>query len=235
MSDIAENTKEEVEEATATLINELFQMLRSIFPAFNQAWPTQEILDGSKREWLRAFMENGINNADKIKLGLDGLRLKTSPFIPTAGEFISLCVPKPEKLGAPTHAAAYAEAVRRSHPCYGNETWSHKAIYHAWHETGARAISGASGPYQIKEVRDIFFSKYDLALKMISDGEKLREIPKIVEFKLHVTIDGLNFEAQGTAMLTNFCIYHSLGGKLSKDEFMPLFEAEINKSKKGKK
>lgn len=65
MSDIATSDKDEAEEVTAQLINKLFQRLRCLLPAFNQAWPTQEILDGAKREWMRTFMDNGINTAEK--------------------------------------------------------------------------------------------------------------------------------------------------------------------------
>ena len=177
------------------LINNLFHRLQSLLPAFNQTWPNQEILDGSKRIWLEAFINNNINTAAQIKMGLDNLALRTNPFAPTVGEFMALCVPQPAKLGVPTHKQAYDEAVRRSYPGSSSSKWSHAVVYHSWFETGSRALNQATGAFQIKEIRTIFYKNYDLALKMFANGEQLRAIPKFLsepEYKHEITQKGLD-------------------------------------------
>lgn len=129
----------------------------------------------------------------KIQCGFDNLRTRTSPFAPTVGEFITLCVPKPAKLGVPTHAAAYSEAVRRSYPGGSDEKWSHAVVYHTWYETGSRALNMATGSFQIKEIKDLFYANYDITLKMFAEGGKLRELPKLLnrpDFKTEITQSG---------------------------------------------
>jgi hypothetical protein len=166
---------------TEKIINNIFYELKGMIPANSFSWTDKETVSRSKEQWFKTFVESSLSNIDLIENGLKKCRRLGLKYLLPPGEFVSYCTPEPSFLGAPTHAVAYKEAVRRSHPCYNDETWSHKAVYHSWIETGARALLDASGPYQIKEVRDIFFSKYDLALKMLSNGEKLREIPKLID------------------------------------------------------
>lgn len=85
----------------------------------------------------------------------------------------------PIAMGLPTHMEAYKEAIKRSHPSSTGETWSNAVVYHAWNETGSRPLHTAYGSYQIKEMKNIFYSNYNVALKMFAAGEPLRELPKI--------------------------------------------------------
>ena len=73
------------------VINYVFETLTAIFPAFRPAWPTQEMFDNAKGEWLKAFRQCKITDIDTIERGLTKCREATTPFVPTPGQFISMC------------------------------------------------------------------------------------------------------------------------------------------------
>lgn len=111
------------------IINQLFQDLVAINPAFKQAWPTEKEFTQTKRQWMLAFQEAGINSFEQIKLGVQKVRQRASPFVPTPGEFIKLCKATPEDVGAPPTREAYLEACCKSYPSYGDDKhWSHPAV-----------------------------------------------------------------------------------------------------------
>jgi hypothetical protein len=94
---------------------------------------------------------------------------------------------------------AYNEAVRRSYPGGSDEKWSHAVVYHAWFETGSRALNMATGSYQIKEMKDLFYANYDITLKMFAEGGKLRELPKLLNKPDFISV----VTKEGTECLNN--------------------------------
>jgi len=172
---------------TESVINNIFKSLKAIYPANGYAWDNQEVMDDAKNQWLLAFQENNLNDIELIKAGLSKCRASSLPFVPSIGQFIKMCKAEPQALCVPTYLEAYNEAVRRSHPSATGETWSHAVVYHAWYQTGSRALNLASGSYQIKEMKDIFYSNYDLTLKMFAAGEPLRDLPKLLNTTEHDT------------------------------------------------
>lgn len=180
---------------TENIINSIFKSLKAIYPANGYAWDNQEVMDDAKNQWLLAFKENNLKDIELIKTGLRKCRASSQAFVPSIGQFIKMCEIEPMTMGVPTYLEAYNEAVKRSHPSTTGETWSHAVVHHAWYETGSRALNGASGSYQIKEMKDIFYSNYDLTLKMFASCEKLRELPKLLNqpaFSFEVTSKGIN-------------------------------------------
>lgn len=122
----------EVKRETERLINDLFGQLRSIYPAWKQAWTSEELYRSAKATWTQALLDAGITDWSLIERGLSRCRLEPGDFIPSAGKFIERCWPTPQELGAPDEETAYWEAQRNSHPALaGNERWSHRAVYHA--------------------------------------------------------------------------------------------------------
>lgn len=122
----------EVRRATEQLINRLFADLRSIYPAWKQAWSSEELYRNSKANWTQALLDAGICDWSQIERGLARCRLEPGDFIPSVGKFIDRCWATPEELGAPAVDAAYWEAQRNSHPAMASHaTWSHPAVYHA--------------------------------------------------------------------------------------------------------
>lgn len=82
---------EEITEDDYKLINELFKTFMTIFPAFRQAWPTQDDFQRAKREWIKSFKLANLSDAEKIKRGVDRFRLAPTPFVPSPGQFIAMC------------------------------------------------------------------------------------------------------------------------------------------------
>lgn len=100
----------------AEVINALFLQLQGIFPGFRQAWSTDALFESAKKEWAKAFVQAGINNTDKISIGIAKCRLMTTPWVPSIGQFIEMCKPEvsllpPLYIGLPNARAS--EEVQR--------------------------------------------------------------------------------------------------------------------------
>ncbi|EGH74610.1 replication protein P, partial [Pseudomonas syringae] len=52
----------EIDPATRQVIDELFLRLRGACGAWRQSWPTEEVMNAAKLEWLAEFMRSGINS-----------------------------------------------------------------------------------------------------------------------------------------------------------------------------
>lgn len=76
------------------IVNELFAVLQSIFPAFRHAWPTENDFERAKREWIKAFKLANLTDLNVIKIGTDKFRLTENPFVPSPGQFIAMCKPE---------------------------------------------------------------------------------------------------------------------------------------------
>jgi len=73
------------------LFNEVFSQLRVIFPALNATIKTRQALDDMRRQWVRAFAEQGIHSNQQIQAGLCIAREQQSPFAPSPGQFVEWC------------------------------------------------------------------------------------------------------------------------------------------------
>ena len=79
------------------LISGIFERLSSACPAWRQslaglpANEAQGVLNQAKRDWLNAFMENGINDMRLIDYAFSRLLADPNPFMPTVGQFIEWC------------------------------------------------------------------------------------------------------------------------------------------------
>jgi hypothetical protein len=163
-----------VDPHTAAVVNALFKELQVIFPAWRQAWPDDVTLKAAKRSWIKAFMAQGITRIEQVRCGVENCRRLQTPFVPCVGEFVSLCQPRPEALGAPSFDAAFAEAVANAHPgMSGRRTWSHQAVYHAAVQCGFHALVRMSTDVS----RRLFERNYEITLRLLLDGTPLRSIP----------------------------------------------------------
>jgi len=73
------------------VLNVVLTFLKGIFPGWRGAIKTQADLDGIKKEWLTAFVENNIKTDTQIQRGLTQARKKTSAFLPSVGQFVEWC------------------------------------------------------------------------------------------------------------------------------------------------
>jgi len=74
------------------LVDTLFASLKVIFPAsFSTVLKHPRDEATAKRQWVAAFIENGITSGHQISAGMKHARASVSPFWPTPGQFISWC------------------------------------------------------------------------------------------------------------------------------------------------
>ena len=204
---------------SAKVVNKIFDVLQGIFTAHRHAWPSGDVFEQAKREWLKAFIENDISDLNRIRFGIKKMRLMTSAFVPTVGQFIEWCTPSPEALGLPSLQKAYEEACRLAPPYVKQRNWSHDAVFHAAQETGLYFISNNSKDKSYP----MFKYNYEQAINMLMNGEKLREIPKAITKKNHIIVDGIEFELIGRNAVSNIVNYQVAGGTLKFSEFDKLF------------
>ncbi|NWA25490.1 Replication protein P [Pseudomonas gingeri] len=183
----------QIDTATAEVVNTLFRELKSIFPAWRQAWPDTKSEDDAKRSWVKGLMAEGISHLEQIRFGVVNCRKLGTDFIPSIGKFVKMCQPTPEMLGIPSHVAAYNELIENLHPSRGGvRTWSHEAVRHA-------ALQSEVGNFNDQDSaigRDLFDRNYDITIRMIMNGEPLRDIAIGISHDSHKT------EMQRAAELT---------------------------------
>ncbi|HEN3407388.1 TPA: DNA replication protein [Yersinia enterocolitica] len=100
----AERPKQQVPEQAAQIFNELFRQLKAAFPALMTSIKDQSDLNELRRQWVLAFIENGITSIDQVNAGMKIARQQATPFLPSPGQFIAWC-----KQGA-TRAAGLPDA-----------------------------------------------------------------------------------------------------------------------------
>lgn len=157
---------------TAQIVNHLFDRLMAINPAWKQAWPTEEEFKSTKKEWVLAFIDANINTIEQLKSGLKKVRMKSSPFIPSPGEFIELCKPTPDDIGAPSVEDAYNEACGNALPYITEKKWSHDVVRYASHKTGTDKLRSEPRSKSF----DLFRKNYDDAIELYSSGKVMNQI-----------------------------------------------------------
>jgi len=79
------------DEADNLVMKYVFETLMSVCGAHKQNFDTQEKLNACKLEWYKAFKLAKLDSVRAIERGLDKMRLNSNPFMPTPGQFISMC------------------------------------------------------------------------------------------------------------------------------------------------
>lgn len=100
-----------IDEFAKSIINRVFDNLAIIFPAWQYNWKTQDQIDGAKREWTKAFIENNVCTMEQISCGFAKARKSETDFLPSPGKFISWCTPSPEDLGYPSEQKALEQCI----------------------------------------------------------------------------------------------------------------------------
>jgi hypothetical protein len=150
--------------------NEFFESLKTIFPAWRHAFPTQGELDRARKTWAKAFIENGLTEKNQLMVGLRVARAQEVPFFPSPGQFMGWCKPTPEQFGLPSMEQAYREAIsgRSSHPAVALARQETR-----WERQSLREC----------EYRKVFERAYTIAVRRVMNGEQLdldivRALPK---------------------------------------------------------
>lgn len=154
------------------IVNQLFEKLTVIMPAFKQSWPNEGDFKLAKKEWMLAFRDANINSLEQLKNGINKFRKLPKAFVPSPGEFIAMCRQTPEEMGAPSIDVAYNEACTKYHPSYGpNKNWSHPAVKHAAESYGQEIHKGT-----IKETKSKFEKIYLDSCQQYQDGKILNQL-----------------------------------------------------------
>lgn len=162
-----------VDSATQHVVDDLFERLKGIFPAWKQAWPTPTELAAAKDEWLAEFIRSGINSSDQIQHGVRMAAKHRNPFAPPVGTFVAWCF-SPEAFCLPSTEKAYRMAMRNTHPAQaGIANWVHPALYHA---------AVACGYFNLQRLDrklglQLFEGKYIEQCKRLAHGETLSPAP----------------------------------------------------------
>lgn len=107
-----------VSDQARQIVDSVFEQLSVIFPAYKSAFKgktdqeTERNIALAKREWIKSFYENGINNTSLVKNGLIMARKSNSDFMPSCGKFINWCKVQPEQIGWPTLDVAMAHCIK---------------------------------------------------------------------------------------------------------------------------
>ena len=83
--------KKQVSENAKHVIDDLFNELKSCYPAWRQALNTEAAWNNAKKTWTKAFIENNISNKRQVETGMTAARKGDNPFWPSVGQFISWC------------------------------------------------------------------------------------------------------------------------------------------------
>lgn len=157
---------------TARIVNTLFDELRSIFPAWRQAWPNDAAEKRAKRTWVKGFMRAGVTTVEQLRYGIEACRLMDTDFAPSVGKFVKLCVPTAADLGLPEDDAAWREVVRHcANP--GRHSWSHEAVRLAGDAVGWFNLRASSIPEEA--LRKRFDHAYYQLRRRVSMGLPLEQ------------------------------------------------------------
>ena len=80
-----------VSDNATKLIDRMFARLKSIFPAWKQAFDSVETYNETKHVWLEELLKAGLVTPQALKRGLDLAAKSESPFFPSVGQFIAWC------------------------------------------------------------------------------------------------------------------------------------------------
>lgn len=170
--------KQVVPEQAILIINQLFVDLKAIFPAWKSAFPTGLIEQHAKKEWTKAFIENGIGQTEQLKLGVKKARSYGSPWFPSCGQFIEWCKPTLEDHGLwPVDVALkmVVDGKKRQHP----------VLFVAATATGKSNLRKMSHKYLLP----LFARNYEIACARFINGENLSaEIPLALPEKVVVPV-----------------------------------------------
>nr|DAK93582.1 MAG TPA: replication protein P [Caudoviricetes sp.] len=101
--------KSNIPDNSVRLIDRMFIRLKSIFPAWKQAFASEAEYNETKQVWLEELFKAGVVNPQSLKRGLDLAAKSESPFFPSVGQFIAWCefenyhelgLPTPEELSS---------------------------------------------------------------------------------------------------------------------------------------
>ncbi len=188
-SDFTEK-KDNTQELTAIVINELFEKLASsICPAMKYQYPGPA-LDAVKREWSIGLQDAGISDSRDLERGISKCRLRKdayAPFLPPIGHFIAWCKQTPEDLGLPNAQEAYKIAHmmnRKDDPYIPLSNKIFLVVTDALLSIGRERFRSLS----ITDAPKAFYEAYPKSVELYANGT-LKSAPKVLNNNLSETLE----------------------------------------------
>ena len=165
-----------ISERDAAIVNQVFDRLQVIFPAWQRAFPTKDSLSAARKEWTKALVEADCVSDQQLNLGFKSARERDIPFFPSPGMFVKWCQPTPESIGMPTVEQALYEISRHKS--------SHPAVTLA-----AKATRFERENLSAIEYAPVFTRHYEVLVRRVMAGEDLSaEVPKALPKREDVKI-----------------------------------------------
>jgi hypothetical protein len=157
-------------ENATELVNQLFQVLIAHVSYFSINKTTEQ-LNFIKREWVKTFIAKKVT-AKEIKIGVERIRKGAHLQDLKPQQFLLMCKPTLNEIGAPELEQAYLEACKNAHPCETNKKWSHVAVRLAAQGIGSHRLLTESRDKTFKD----FERHYNKAIDEFLDGKIMNRI-----------------------------------------------------------
>lgn len=157
------------EAMAAMFVNEVFKQLRSIFPAWSAAIPTELVMAEAKRQWLLGLVESRISSWEQINAGLAKCRAHNSPFLPSIGQFVEWCkVSLQDAIGLPSESEALSALTRELGKAKELRQWAnhHPSVFMAYSQRQSYDWKN----YSYRDLKMAFSETWAEIKKSASDG-----------------------------------------------------------------
>lgn len=161
--------------ARVNLIFATFQTDLGLANAFRWEFPAADKpkLEAAKATWFRpelATVPKVLFEMALRRIGTEHQVGRANKSLPSFGDFLALCRPKPEAMGMPAANEAWAEATR--YAMSARHRWSHAAVLMAVKAVGAHDLRHADA-YQARELRQRFDRMYEQLVLQVANGVEL--------------------------------------------------------------
>ena len=121
-------------------VDHLFEILRIHCRNFDYVLAHNVDPEFCKREWVRTFMQHGMN-MQRVSRGIRKIRDNGYGRMIYPVEFVKLTLPEPQEMGAPNVHDAFSEASSNSVRDGTEKKWSHPAVRYAFNKTSSWSLS----------------------------------------------------------------------------------------------
>ncbi|TCD20933.1 phage replication protein [Lelliottia amnigena] len=167
-------------EQVALVINDVFGQLLAAFPAAT-ANREQSEMDEIRRQWVLAFMENGITSMTQVDAGMRVARKQVRPFLPSPGQFVEWCKQSGGALGITVDQviAEYWDWRNRSFEFSSSEQfpWSQPVMYHICTELRYRSTERQLTHSELTREAGVLLDMWD---KRVTEGKPVPPVRRAI-------------------------------------------------------
>ncbi|ABP59698.1 replication protein P [Enterobacter sp. 638] len=167
-------------EQVALVINSVFGQLLAAFPAATANREQSEV-DEIRRQWVLAFMENGITSMAQVDAGMRVARKQVRPFLPSPGQFVAWCKQSGGALGITVDQviAEYWDWRNRSFEFSSSEQfpWSQPVMYHICTELRYRSTERQLTHSELTREAGVLLDMWD---KRVTEGKPVPPVRRAI-------------------------------------------------------